>query len=338
MRNFFNRHQAGARVAGEKTGGRFKARTRTTATASLLASSEQLAESELEVAKAFERARAEEAHRQFCVARELQAARNLAPCNVHGAFHQYRSVRFAATSNRRCTCPAAVVGEVQSATETMGWLVPSDYVGPRDLRQRYKRRSVPMSTAVRSVRMEDTGEAFTLGPLPFEADMGVKPIPYRHFDGQLYEPVTAEAPGSTFSDIVLEHQDATPELISRLVHRHHVDNQYDSEEMLRERLGKTAGEYLVIDGKLWRITEEPVYEVGEFGLQRTPRSANLAPDDHVYPLDDFEKARKRAVRIARRRGDLAEVARIQGEVPFASLPKNRPWRRYSRDSDSYRTP
>ena len=331
-----NRHQAGTKVAGEKTGGRFKSRRRTAA--SLLAASELLAANEHEVAQEFEKARGEEAERRFQVSRELQAARKLGPCKVHGSECQYRSKEFAVRANRRCTCPAVEVGEMQSATETMGWLVPSEYVGPRDLRQRYKRRSVPMSTAVRSVRMEDTGEAFTLGPLPFEADMGVKPIPYRHFDGQLYEPVTAEAPGSTFSDIVLEHQDATPELISRLLHRHHAGNQYDSEEMLRERLGKTAGEYLVIDGKLWRITEEPVYEVGEFGLQRTPRSANLAPDDHVYPLDDFEKARKHAVKIARRRGDLAEVARIQGEVPFASLPKNRPWRRYSRDSDSYRIP
>lgn len=334
----FNRHQAGARVAGEKTGGRFKARTRTAAAASLLSSGEQLAQTELEVAKAFEQARGEESERQFREARERQAARNLAPCRVHGSHHQYRSVQFAARANRRCTCPAVAVGEVHSATQTMGWLVPSDHVGPRDLMPRYERVSIPMTAAVRSVRMEDTGEAFTLPPLPFEAEMGVKPIPHRHFDGQLYEPVTAAVDNKHLSELVLEHRDATPELISNLVQRHHTDNGYNSEEMLRERLEETASNYLAIDGKLWRKTEEPVYEVNEFGLHRTHRSTNLRPDSRVYPLDEFEKARRHALKIARGRGDLATAAQIQCETPFANLPKNRPWRRYSRGADSHRIP
>ena len=288
-----NRYQAGAVVAGEKTGGQFKAAERTQACGSVLSGM----------------------------------------CPTHGSEPMFRSARTARQMGTSCTCPVAQERLITTEPVMMKWVERG--VSPKSWWRRKKRNvthTVPVSAAFRELRTEDTGEAFTLAPA------GRPPKEYRHFDGRLFTPVLAsDLYGSAADGDRFEHLDAAQNHLGHITYPHGSSGvAFPSEEKLTGFAQSMADQHLVIDGKLWRQAEEPVYQVFRYGDDEGFGETTLnileshehSPFDSqgTFTLEEFEDAHALAIKVAReQRHAGSEKQLLSMENPVPSLSPTRPW-------------
>ena len=305
MSTNINRHQAGATVAGEKTGGQFKQKNRT-------------------------------------------APLGFAPtdsggeCPTHGNEPLYRSPERATLDGAQCTCPVAEVSYIEAEPRTLEWVERDVLLTPRHRNPQDITREAEVSAAFRSVSREDTGEAFTVEPQDYEAQDGVPPQEYRHFDGELYTPLRlTDVQSCRGDDRRFEHLEATPDRLADLAVRHHrgFGHEFGSVEELSDSVQKNADQYLVIDGRLWKRSSEPVYTVSTFGTghnhggtgfmvsdsSREPSYDGRIRKDNVFTMDEFDAAKAYALKVARGRGDTESAASIERRTPHLTLSPNRPW-------------
>ena len=307
MSTNINRHQAGATVAGEKTGGQFKQKSRTAPSGFALGGS------------------------------------GGGECPTHGNEPMYRSPERAVLDGDQCTCPVAEVSYIEAEPRTLEWVERDVLLTPRHRKPQDISREAEVAPEFRHVSMEDTGEAFTVEPKGYEAEDGVPPKEYRHFDGDLYTPLRlTDVQACRGSEQAHEHLDANPSRLANIATRSHVYSAHDygSAEELREAVQRSADKYLVIDGKMWQKTAEPVYTVSTFGLggnhggtglmvsePRNPLSHDRRiRDDNTFTLDEFEEAKAHALKVALGRGDTKSVALIEKQAPVATVSPTRPWK------------
>lgn len=244
---------------------------------------------------------------------------------------------------------------------TVRWTERDVLLSPRHRKPRDIDRSFEMDAEVRSISREDTGEAFTMHEfIGGSGDMGFE---VRHYDGELYRPMVAgdiwsytnttmEPPYPNRSDRL----EATPERIRERLTRFerdyetgelvHVTQPYqrdgnDSEAGARDMVQAEVDGYLVVDGELWRKTEEPVYRVNIYGMGSNHGGTGFSIDnkpvraaaddesgliraDNVFTLDEFEAAKTHALKTARGRGDTESIQHIEALQPI-TVAKDRPW-------------
>ena len=300
-----SRHQAGATIAGEKTGGQFKASKRTSADGAALMGGEGV-------------------------------------CAIHGNEPLFRSPEYASQSRDGCTCPVASVEHIETMPEALNWVERDVLLTPRHRNPQDITREAEVSAAFRSVSREDTGEAFTVAPQDYEAQDGVPPQEYRHFDGELYTPLRLTDVQSCRGDErQFEHLEATPDRLADLAVRHHrgFGHEFGSVEELSDSVQKNADQYLVIDDRLWKRSSEPIYTVSTFGTghnhggtgfmvsdsSREPSYDGRIRKDNVFTMDEFDAAKAYALKVARGRGDTESAASIERRTPHLTLSPNRPW-------------
>jgi hypothetical protein len=88
------------------------------------------------------------------------------------------------------------------------------------------------------------------------------------------------------------------------------------------------GQYLIVDGVVWREASEPLYVVATFGMGYNHASTALMDTQGVNPnialdcyfrADEHEAARAKAIKVALGRGDTDSVPRIQSQDPLIRI-------------------
>ncbi|MBC9927370.1 hypothetical protein [Leucobacter sp. cx-169] len=259
-------------------------------------------------------------------------------CPTHGVQKYFRSEARAEemeATGESCNCPSVECDFMESDVMTLTWtergVLPSRrHTVPRDIEHEHQ-----VVAHIRSVSMEDTGEAFTVEPLSYEAENGTPAAEYRHFDGELYTPLRLnDVEVNRDPDHRWEHLDATSERLSSLVKRSYPYSGVFSEVEVEENIQATADSHLVIDGKLWQRAAEPGYQVTTFGmggnhggtaLMRTNIPAGTNRQDNLYTADEFQEAQDHARRTAELRGDTESLKAIQDMEPSLTVAPDRPW-------------
>lgn len=239
---------------------------------------------------------------------------------------------------------------------TVQWLERDVLPTPRHRIPRDVPHEFELQPEFTSIPLEASGEAFTI-----EDGYHKNQRDYRHYDGELYRAVLAEdifsyrgdepAPDYAPYPNRTDHVEGTPDRLTGIIsetrsqwngnektgHRQEFrDRGYESEEEAREAVEEAVAQYVVIDGKLWRKTPEPVYEVNTFGLGNNHGGTALMHstrhsvdgrirNDNVFTLDEFEAAKRHALSVAEARGDTEDLERIRNKQPIATVAEDRPW-------------
>ncbi len=119
-------------------------------------------------------------------------------------------------------------------------------------------------------------------------------------------------------------------------------------EELKFACKKTAKKYLLIDGEVWRVAEEPIYCIYTFGLGHNHAETcvsivdsyneNISRDRYFIALE-YDKAVAEGIRIAEARGDTNSVPDIRDarkiEVLIPEIVKRSPHKDHKSDGNSF---
>lgn len=195
-----------------------------------------------------------------------------------------------------------------------------NYIPPRCRKPRYAEFPVSTVVEVPVLSEADVALAFTVNDI-HEGDIEVV-----EYNGKLYrpakEPVRRESGGH--DDMTIESTYFETERELRYLGAH-------SEQEFIFMARETVAKQIVIGDKVYRETTEPRYVVQTFGLGHNHGGTGLLEtwDDNpnvasesYFRADEFEKARARAIEIAKGRGDTDDVPRLESMEPVITVHKS----------------
>lgn len=195
-----------------------------------------------------------------------------------------------------------------------------DYIPPRCRKPRYA--EFPVSTVVEIPVLSDADVAlaFTVNDIH---EGGTEVVEY---NGKLYrpakEPVRRESGGHDDMTIESTYFETEREL-RYLGARSEQEFVFEAREIVAKQI--------VIGDKVYRETTEPRYVVQTFGLGHNHGGTGLletwednpnVASESYFRADEFEKARARAIEVAKGRGDTDDIPRLESMEPAITVHKS----------------
>lgn len=201
-----------------------------------------------------------------------------------------------------------------------GYYSISDYIPPRCRKPRYASFETSTVVEIPVLSESDVALAFTVNDI-HEGDIEVI-----EYNDKLYVPAkeNKRRENGGHNDLTVHSSDFSTQ---RDLGRIGATSEDDFASMAHETISKQ----IVVGEKVYRETGEPRYVVQTFGLGHNHGGTGLLETwydnenvaaDAYFRADEFEKARARAIEVAKGRGDTDDVPRLESMEPAITVHKS----------------